>query len=50
MTNLQIFNNALKLSWLKRLNNPDDGWEQFPRHHNIHKIILFGDKYPYIQR
>ena len=46
MTNLQVFNNALKLSWLKRLSNPNDEWEQFPRHYNIHKIILFGDKYP----
>ena len=46
MTNLLTFNNALKLSWIKRLVNPEDGWEQFPRHYNIQKIILFGDRYP----
>ena len=48
MTNLRVFNNSLKLSWLKRLNNPEDGWEQFPRQFNIHKIILYGDEYPSI--
>ena len=46
MTNLKVFNNSLKLSWFKRLKNSEDGWEQFPRKFNIHKIILFGDKYP----
>ena len=46
MTNILVFNNALKISWLKRLNDPNDGWEQFPRHYNIHRIILYGDKYP----
>ena len=46
MTNLKVFNNSLKLSWLKRLKNSEDGWEQFPRQFNIHKIILYGDNYP----
>ena len=48
MTNLKVFNNSLKLSWLKRIKNSEDGWEQFPRQFNIHKIILYGDKYPNI--
>ena len=46
MINLRIFDNALKISWIKRLKNQDDWWEKFPRHFNIHNIITFGDKYP----
>ena len=46
MTNLTVFNNALKISWIKRLKNQHDGWEQFPRHYEIHKVILYGDKFP----
>ena len=45
MTNIKTFDTALKISWLKRLKNEDDGWEEFPRIFNIHKIILFGDHY-----
>ena len=45
MTNLKTFDTALKVSWLKRLKNEEDGWEEFPRKLNIHKIILFGDRY-----
>ena len=45
MTNLKTSDTALKVSWLKRLKNEDDGWEEFPRTFNIHKIILFGDRY-----
>ena len=45
MTNLKTFDTALKVSWLKRLKNEYDGWEEFPRKFNIHKIILFGDRY-----
>ena len=45
MTNLKTFDTALKVSWLKRLKNEEDGWEEFPRKINIHKIILFGDQY-----
>ena len=45
MTNTKTFDTALKISWLKRLKNEDDGWEEFPRILNIHKIILFGDHY-----
>ena len=44
MINLVAFNNSLKISWLKRLKKQYDGWEQFPRHFDIHKIVLFGDK------
>ena len=46
MTNLKVFNNSLKISWIKRLKNPTDGWEQFPRFFDIHKIIQFGDRFP----
>ena len=46
MTNLISFDHSLKISWLKRLKNQDDGWEQFPRHFDIHKIVIFGDKFP----
>ena len=46
MTNLEIFDKALKISWIKRLQNEKEGWEYLPRRLNIHKIILFGDKYP----
>ena len=46
MMNLEIFDIALKLSWFKRLKNEKDGWEYFPRFYNIHKILIFGDKYP----
>ena len=45
MTNMSVFDKALKISWLKRLRNEEDGWKQFPRHFNIHKIVLFGDEY-----
>ena len=34
------------LQWIKRLKNENEGWEYLPRRYNIHKIILFGDKYP----
>ena len=45
LTNITVFNNALKISWLKRLKNQDDGWELFPRHYKIHRMIIFGDRY-----
>ena len=47
MTNLRTFDKALKISWIKRLNDQNSGWEHFPRKFNIHKIILFGDAYPH---
>ena len=46
LTNSTVFNNVLKISWLKHLKKQNDGWEKFPRHYKIHKIIIFGDKYP----
>ena len=45
MTNLKSFDNAFIVSWLKRLKNEDDGWEEFPRTLNIHKIVPFGYRY-----
>ena len=46
MTNLKTFDQALKISWLKRMKNPDDGWEELPRKFKVHKMITFGDQYP----
>ena len=46
LTDLRTLDKSLKISWLKRLKNPTDGWEEFPRVLNIHKIIIYGDKYP----
>ena len=46
MTNLRMFDKSLKISWIKRLKDQNDGWEFFPRYFNIHKIEIFGDIYP----
>ena len=46
LTNLRVFDEALKISWLKRFKNEEDGLEEFPRKYNIQNIILFGNKYP----
>ena len=46
MTNILMFDKALKIFWLKRLHNEEDGWEKFPRHFKIDKIPIFGDMYP----
>ena len=45
-TNLKIFDQSLKLSWLKRFKDSSDGWEEIPRKFNIQNIPIFGDKYP----
>ena len=45
LTNLKMFDQALKISWLKRLKNENDGWEEVPRYHNVHKIVMYGDNY-----
>ena len=45
MTNLCTFDSALKLSWLKRIINQNDGWAEFPQEFNIHNIFKYGDKY-----
>ena len=43
-TLFSMFDEALKSSWLKPLQNHTDDWEAFPRKLNI-KNILFGDMY-----
>ena len=45
LTNLSLFNSALKMSWLKRLLPQSTGWAVFPIHFNIHKLILYGDEF-----
>ena len=45
MTNLKTFDQALKISWLKRLKNGNDGWEEVPMYHNVHRIVMYGDNY-----
>ena len=45
MTNLCTFDSALKLSWLKRIINQNDGWAEFPQEFNIHNIFKYGDNY-----
>ena len=45
MTNIKIFDAALKLSGVKRLLTQTDGWAEFPRYFNIHNILRFGDEY-----
>ena len=46
MTNMKIFNMALKLSWLKRLNIQTEGWAEFPIQYEIHNICKYGDQFP----
>ena len=46
MTNLQTFDQSLKSSWIKRIKEQTDGWEELPRKYQIDKIILFGNNYP----
>ena len=45
MTNLRTFDSALKLSWLKRMINQNEGWAEFPQEFNIHNIFKYGDNY-----
>ena len=46
MSNLETFDAALKISWLKRIISQTLGWAEFPNQLNIHKIILYGNLYP----
>ena len=45
MTNLNTFDSALKLSWLKRIINQKEGWADFPQEFNIQSIFKYGDRY-----
>ena len=47
LTNLKIFDYALKLSWLKRMTNLDDGWVKFPEKFGIRKMLKYGSEYPF---
>ena len=46
MTNLRTFDQSLKISWLRRLIDHSDGWEELPRKFNVNNIPLFGCNYP----
>ena len=45
MTNLKLFDQSLKVSWLKRLKDETDGWEELPRKYRVENILIFGDSY-----
>ena len=43
LTNLPNFDLALKITWLKRVQNQNSGWAEFAHALSIHKIVLYGD-------
>ena len=43
--NLEIFDKALKTTWVRRIINEEEGWVTFPHHYKIHRLFLFGDIY-----
>ena len=43
--NLEIFDKALKTTWVRRIINEDEGWATFPHHYKIHRLFLFGNIY-----
>ena len=45
MTNLQKFDSALKISWLKRIAMHTEGWAIFPMHYGFGNLLMYGDKY-----
>ena len=47
LTNLRVFDHALKLSWLKRIAILEEGWVEFPEKYGIKKILKYGDEYPH---
>ena len=47
LTNLKIFDHALKLSWLKRIAILEEGWVEFPEKYGIRKILKYGEEYPH---
>ena len=46
MTDLKSFDQALKISWIKRLMNQEKGWAEFPMKHGLNEILRYGDQYP----
>ena len=46
LTNLRVFDTALKLSWLKRLLTQSKGWAEFPIKFRILDILKYGDNFP----
>ena len=43
LPNLYVFDNALKISWIRRIIAQDSGWSLFPKYYGIDKIIFYGD-------
>ena len=46
MTNLTNFAAALKISWIKRIQDQTIGWAEFPIQHRITDILKYGDLFP----
>ena len=46
LTNLGMFDIALKVSWMKRLINQDLGWAEFPIKYGILNVLKYGDNFP----
>ena len=46
LTNLRVFDTALKLTWLKRLLTQSYGWAEFPIKFRILDILKYGDNFP----
>ena len=46
MTNLAIFDAALKISWIKRILDQSIGWAEFPIQYRITEILKYGDLFP----
>ena len=45
LTNLQKFDSALKISWLKRIAVQSEGWAIYPLQHGFSNLLTYGDKY-----
>ena len=41
LTNILLYDKALKISWLRRICNQTEGWASFPLYYNIAKAILW---------
>ena len=45
LTNILLFDKALKLSWLRRVCNQMEGWASFPHYYKIDKAMFYGSIY-----
>ena len=43
--NLADFNDALNISWIKRIYIGEEGWRVFPKVYGIDKVLIYGAKY-----